>query len=121
MSTIRGWWEEDAALTQRFYNRELSQPGEAPGTCEAWINRAIVVQHLDSPAMWSIFQLQDLLGLDGELRRSNPAEERINVPAGPKNYWKYRMHLTLESLLGAERFNADLESLVVRSGRADHP
>ena len=30
MSTIRGWWEEDAKLTQKFYNQELGQPGEAP-------------------------------------------------------------------------------------------
>ena len=69
MSTIRGWWEEDAKLTQKFYNQELGQPGDAPRQCEVWINRAIVDQHLASPAMWSIFQLQDLLGMDEKLRR----------------------------------------------------
>ena len=71
MSTIRGWWEEDRKLTQKFYNEELGMPGQAPERCEAWVNRAIVLQHLASPAMWSIFQLQDLLGMDEHLRREN--------------------------------------------------
>ena len=81
MSTIRGWWEEDAKLTQKFYNQELGQPGEAPRQCEVWINRAIVDQHLASPAMWSIFQLQDLLGMDEKLRRADPAR-RAHQRAG---------------------------------------
>jgi 4-alpha-glucanotransferase len=117
MSTIRGWWEEDRHKTQRFYNNEIGQWGMAPHFCEAWVNKTIVVQHLHSPAMWSIFQLQDLLGIDKEVRRDNPHEERINVPAIPKYYWRYRMHLTLEQLLGAESFNTDLRGNIKASGR----
>jgi len=49
MSTIRGWWEEDRERIQKFYNHELGQWGEAPPYCEAWINKAIVIQHLYSP------------------------------------------------------------------------
>ena len=108
MSTIRGWWEEDPVFTQKFYNQELKLPGTAPAHCEAAINQAIVLQHLASPAMWSVFQLQDLLGMDGSLRRKDFAAERINVPANPKNYWRYRMHLTLEKLLEAEAFNTEV-------------
>jgi 4-alpha-glucanotransferase len=67
--------------------------------------------------MWSIFQLQDLLGMDEQLRRDNPDDERINVPANPKNYWRYRMHLTLEQLLEANRFNDQLGSAVRKTGR----
>ncbi len=118
MSTIRGWWEEeDKQRIQQFFNHELDQPGEAPRSCEAWLNRAIVTQHLNSPAMWSIFQLQDLLGMDEKLRRKNPGEERINVPANPKNYWRYRMHLTLETLTQAHSFNDELKKSIQRSGR----
>src|SRR5438477_1838620 len=105
MSTIRGWWQEDPVRTQRFFNEELGEPGVAPETCEGWINKAIVLQHLASPAMWSIFQLQDLLGMDETLRRKDPHEERINVPADSKNYWRYRMHLPLEKLLQSRSFN----------------
>ena len=117
MSTIRGWWEEDREKTQRFFNQELGQWGEAPEQCEAWINKAIVIQHLHSPSMWAIFQLQDLLGMDDVTRRPNPQEERINVPAIPKHYWRYRMHLTLEQLLKEKAFNSTLQDLVDSSGR----
>ena len=91
--------------------------GEAPYYCEAWVNKAIVLQHLYSPAMWSIFQLQDLLGMDETLRREDPYAERINVPANPKHYWQYRMHLGLESLLEADAYNKELKSYVMSSGR----
>ncbi len=92
-------------------------PGDAPPHCETWINEAIVQQHLASPAMWSIFQLQDLLGMDGQLRRKDIDAERINVPANPKNYWRYRMHLTLEELLQADAFNDHLKKLILQNKR----
>ena len=117
MSTIRGWWEEDREKIQHFYNHELGQMGEAPMYCEAWINKAIVLQHLYSPAMWSIFQLQDILGMDEKVRRQNPADERINVPADPKHYWCYRMHLSLEKLLATEDFNKEFAGYIKASGR----
>jgi 4-alpha-glucanotransferase len=117
MSTIRGWWEEDRAKTQRFYNYELGQWGDAPYFCEPWINKAIVIQHLYSPAMWSIFQLQDLFGMSETIRRENPHDERINIPSDPKNYWKYRMHITLEDLIRQKDFNEELRSYVESSGR----
>ena len=117
MSTIREWWEEDRTVIQKFFNNELKYPGDAPALCDRWISRAIVEQHLASPAMWSIFQLQDLLGMDDELRRPNAADERINVPANPRHYWRYRMHLSLESLLSADTFNGELKRLVAQQGR----
>jgi 4-alpha-glucanotransferase len=117
MSTLRSWWREDRKLTQRFFNTELDRAGDAPADCDPALNREIVVQHLACPAMWSIFQLQDLLGMDEHLRRANPDEERINVPAIPNYYWRYRMHLTLEELLNAEDFNRGLAQLVRQNGR----
>src|SRR5581483_9418140 len=117
MSTVRGWWKEDRNVTQRFYNLALGLPGPAPEECEPWINRAIIRQHLDSPAMWSIFMLQDLLGMDAQLRRPDPTEERINVPADAKNFWRYRMHLWTEDLLQASAYNAALRTEIQQSGR----
>ena len=117
MSTLREWWEEDRPMTQRFFNEMLQQPGQAPYFCEPWVCRMLLEQHFHSPAMWSIFQLQDLLGMDGELRRENPQDERINVPANPKHYWRYRMHLTLEDLQKAEGFNVVLRRMVMASRR----
>lgn len=117
MSTVRGWWEEDREKTQRFYNIILGEHGDAPYFCEPWINRAIVLQHLYSPAMWAIFQLQDILGMSDSLRRENPHDERINQPSNPTHYWNYRMHLTLEQLLKEKAFNEELADYVSNSGR----
>jgi 4-alpha-glucanotransferase len=117
MSTVRGWWEEERSKTQRFFNNELGQYGEAPYYCEAWISRAILIQHLFSPAMWSIFQMQDIMGMDEYLRRENPQDERINVPANPKHYWRYRMHIPLEKLIREKHFNTELKQLVSAGGR----
>jgi 4-alpha-glucanotransferase len=117
MSTIRGWWEESRGKTQKFYNSVLGEHGEAPYFCEPWINRAVVLQHLYSPAMWSIFQAQDVLGMSDKLRRANPNEERINIPANPCHYWNYRMHLELEELVKEKEFNRELKEYIVKSGR----
>ncbi len=117
MSTIRGWWEEDRTLTQKFYNNQLGQWGDAPYYCEPWIVRSIISQHLYSPAMWSIFQIQELLGISEKLRRENPNDERINVPANPKHYWRYRMHISLEDLMNEDEFNNELKGFIEASGR----
>ena len=77
----------------------------------------IVDQHLNAPAMWSIFQLQDILGSDGTLRKENPQSERINVPANPKHYWRYRMSLTLEQLGAQQTFNETLRASIHRAER----
>jgi 4-alpha-glucanotransferase len=117
MSTIRGWWEENRERTQHFYNHVLGQWGEAPVYCEPWINRAIVLQHLYSPAMWSIFQLQDILGMSEKFRREDPNVERINNPANAKHYWRYRMHINLEDLIKEKEFIEELKGYVIQSNR----
>jgi 4-alpha-glucanotransferase len=117
MSTIRGWWEENREQTQRFYNNMLGQYGEAPETCEAWINKKIILQHLYSPAMWSIFQLADILGMSEKLRAEDPKEERINIPSDPNHYWHYRMHLNLETLIKENEFGDELKTYIKESGR----
>jgi len=117
MSTVRGWWKEERSRITAFYHNVLGQDNEPPSLCEPWISRAIILQHLNSPAMWSIFQLQDLLGMNEKLCRENPQEERINVPANPDNHWKYRMHLYLEDLLNEQEFNNEIRTYVEHSGR----
>lgn len=117
MSTIRQWWEEDRINTQVFFNQIMGHHGEAPYYCEPWVAREIILQHLRSPAMWAVFLLQDLMAIDSEVRRENPHEERINIPADPDHYWNYRMHCTLESLLGKEEYCADLHRMITHAGR----
>ena len=117
-STLRAWWEEDREASQRYFNTLLGFTGEAPQYCEPWLAENIVCQHLASPAMLCILPLQDWLSIDGDLRYGgDPADERINIPANPRHYWRYRMHLTLESLIADEAFNARLRGLIASAGR----
>ena len=117
MNPLRAWWEEDRGVTQRFYNHVLGAWGEAPYFCEPWICEQVVSMHLKSPAMLTVLPLQDWMAMDGELRRENPNEERINVPANSRHYWRYRMHLTLEELLVAENLNKMIRHKIAESGR----
>ena len=55
--------------------------------------------------------------MDGALRRLNPNDERINVPANSRHYWRYRMHLTVEQLAEAKEFNENLTNMIAASGR----
>ena len=118
MTPLRGWWEEEPReLIQRYFNEVLGRSGEAPASCPADICEQIVAQHLASPAMLTVLPLQDWLGMSEELRAADPAEERINVPAICPWYWRYRMHLPLETLLGASGFNQKVKAMIEASGR----
>jgi 4-alpha-glucanotransferase len=55
--------------------------------------------------------------MDGALRRENPHDERINVPANSRHYWRYRMHFFLEELLEAEGLNKMISQKIAESGR----
>lgn len=117
MSGIRAWWDEDRDKTQRYYNSVLQEQGEAPADCEPWICEKILTMHLQSPSMLAIIPLQDWFSIDKNIRRCNPSEERINVPSDPRNYWHYRMHITLEELLRNSDFNKKISDMVTFSGR----
>ncbi|WP_163708615.1 4-alpha-glucanotransferase [Mangrovibacterium lignilyticum] len=117
MSTIRGWWEEDRAKTQLFYNQELGNWGAAPYFAEPNICEQIITQHLYSPAMWATFPIQDLLAIDGDLRWNETQQEQINLPENVRHKWRYRMHQSIEDLKKADRFNAHLLALIKISGR----
>ena len=117
MNPVRAWWEEDREVTQQFWQMILGNNSEAPFFCEPWICRQILDQHLWSPAMLTVLPLQDWLSMDGALRRLNPNEERINVPANSRHYWRYRMHLTVEQLAAAKEFNETLANMIASSGR----
>jgi 4-alpha-glucanotransferase len=116
-STLRGWWEEERQRTQKYYNQCLGHQEEAPVTCTPEMVREIVTRHLWSPAMWTVFPIQDLLGMDEALRYPDPRAERINQPGNPDHYWRYRFHIPLEELPGKDEFNEMLRKLIAESGR----
>lgn len=117
MSTIRGWWEEDQARAQRFLNNALHIGGAAPAVCTTGVVEAVDQQHLVSPSILAIFPIQDLVGMDGELRRPDTAAEQINDPSIVPHYWRFRFHLTMEELLKADGLNEKIREMVGRAGR----
>lgn len=117
MSGIRGWWEEEPSRTQRYYNTVLQREGVPPEQCPPYICEEIIRRHLASPSMWVILPLQDWLSICLDIRVPDPSVERINVPSDPRNYWRYRMHLTLESLIGQERLNTKIKTMIAQSSR----
>lgn len=117
MNPIRAWWEEDRQLTQRFYNHALGLQGPAPEVCTPLIAEKIIHQHLQSDAMLVILPWQDWMAIDRKLAHKNPHAERINVPSDPRNFWCYRMHLTIEQLLAEKKFNAKVKKMIQESGR----
>ena len=117
MGGIRQWWEEDHAASQRFFNEVLHEVGSAPYFAEPWVCEKIIDLHLQSPSMLCILPLQDWLSMDGDIRRKDPREEQINVPANSRHYWRYRMHLTIDKLRSLKDFNAALAHKIDQFGR----
>jgi 4-alpha-glucanotransferase len=112
MSPIRLWWTENRDITQQYYNDILQLQGEAPLECSTDLCKQIIKNHLHSTAMWVILPWQDWMSIDENMRNDDISAERINVPANPDNYWRYRMHISLEQLLGESDFNNSIKDLV---------
>ena len=117
MPTLRQWWDEDAEQTQAYYNGPLRRADEAPHPLPGWLAKDIVSRQLTSPSMLCLLSLQDWLSIDENLRLPDPNAERINIPANPRHYWRYRMHLNIEQLLHEEEFNETVRTLITQSGR----
>ena len=117
MAPLRQWWQEQPERRQRFYVTMLQKEGRAPEQLPAHLAEEIIARHLYCPSMLCILQLQDWLAMDMELRRKNPQDERINVPSDAYNRWQYRMHLTIEELLAATKYNNKVKTMIQRSRR----
>ena len=117
MPTLRMWWDENISRTQEYYNTMLYREGPAPHPLPGWLARDIIARHLASPSMLCILSVQDWLAIDEKLRLPDAEAERINIPANPKHYWRYRMHLSLEELAANKEFMANITELVAQGGR----
>ena len=117
MATLRQWWDEDEERTQSYFNTMLYRGGPAPHPLPDWLAKDIVSRHLTSPSMLCLISFQDWMSIDEKLRLPDANAERINIPANPRHYWRYRMHLTIEQLLAADELNNEISTLIIQSGR----
>lgn len=117
MPTLRMWWDENIQRTQEYYNTMLYRQGSAPHPLPGWLASDIISRHLTSPSMLCILSIQDWLATDEALRLPDADAERINIPATPKHYWRYRMHLNIEDLAADKRFVQNITEMISQSGR----
>ncbi|XP_060191492.1 4-alpha-glucanotransferase DPE2 isoform X3 [Lycium barbarum] len=116
-STLRAWWEEDEERRHRFFQAVMGSDELPPDQCTPEIVHFVLRQHVEAPSMWSIFPLQDLLALKEDYTTRPAIEETINDPTNPKHYWRYRVHVTMESLLDDKDLTKAIKDLVRGSGR----
>lgn len=117
MPTLRMWWDENVQRTQEYYNTMLYRQGPASHPLPGWLASDIISRHLTSPSMLCILSIQDWLATDEALRLPDANAERINIPANPKHYWRYRMHLNIEDLAADKRFVQNITEMISQSGR----
>lgn len=117
MPTLRMWWDENVQRIQEYYNTMLYRQGPAPHPLPGWLASDIISRHLTSPSMLCILSIQDWLATDESLRLPDADAERINIPANPKHYWRYRMHLNIEDLAADKRFVQNITEMISQSGR----
>lgn len=117
MPTLRQWWDENDEQTQDYFHSRLHHNGTAPHPLPGWLAKEILARQLMSPSMLCLLSIQDWLSMDEQLRLKDANGERINIPANPHHYWRYRMHINIEQLLDAEQLNSNIATLIKDSGR----
>lgn len=104
------------ARRQHFFTGVLQGADEAPQDVTPELVRAIIAQHLESPSLMAIFTLQDLMATSAQYYDRPAAEETINDPANANHYWRYRMHVSIETLLEDAEFLSVLRGMVQGAG-----
>jgi len=117
MPTLREWWKEDRQRTQDYYNTMLHHGDDAPENLPGWLAKEIVSRQLACPSMLCLLSLQDWLSIDESVRLADLKGERINIPANPRHYWRYRMHLNIEDLVSNTLLNDTITILIQQSER----
>ncbi len=115
--TLRMWWDENEERTQDYYNNILHREGTAPHPIPGWLAQEIIQRHLNCPSMLCIISLQDWLAINEKLRLADADAERINIPANPHHYWRYRMHLCIEDLIGNKPFTESINGMIIQGRR----
>jgi 4-alpha-glucanotransferase len=118
MSTMRQWWQEsNREDIQFYYNNLLGESGNAPEDCEPWICEKIINRHLLSTPIFSIFPIQDWLGINAKTRSKDISNDRINDPADSNNYWNFRVHKNIEELIKDTDFCSQIAQMINQSNR----
>ncbi|MDR2860709.1 MAG: 4-alpha-glucanotransferase [Elusimicrobiota bacterium] len=116
-STFRGFWKENADITERFYHHALEGSGAPPKNANSEICRRVLKRNLGSSSMLCMFLFQDWLSIDEKLAKADIDSERINTPGSIHGSWKYRIHLPIERLIMENELNKNIKDLIQSSNR----
>jgi 4-alpha-glucanotransferase len=115
-STIRGWWEEDAAERELFF-RTMGEKGACPARMTRDLLEKIVAYCCGAESILCMFQLQDVLDLDEALWTRDPRQERINVPGTVNDEnWTWRMPLSVEELAARTGLSERIHGMAAARG-----
>lgn len=118
MPPIRNWWNNEfPVIKEAFYKTQLHDSGLVPVIIDETLVCQIIFDHLQSPALWSVFLIQDILAMDNATANPNLVEDIINRPEIAHFYWRYRMHLSVENLLNQEVLNGKIKNFLQLSNR----
>ena len=118
ISSIRGWWEENASETQWYYNNILHHGGEASKAASGDIVAQILDIHLNSPSVLCINPIQDYAGTIDDMPHLLPFEERINEPSNSNHYWRYRVPFKVDELVTKyPQLHIKVKNMIVKSRR----
>ena len=118
MSTLRGWWEENAAIREKYCSTLLNyQIKNLPNELNTEIAELIIDKELSGSSMLTILALQDWLALSSNWTSLSPQEEQINIPAQANHYWRYRMPGYLSDLLKESELNNKIRDLIESNNR----
>lgn len=118
MEPIALWWQQHPGNAQYYYQHVLHQEGPVPAVCTPELVKLILQRQLQSPAMWVVFLLQDVLIADKDLHIDDPTHYRINDPGNDDHVWDYRVHITVEELSDQQALAGKLHKWIRKSGRA---
>jgi len=116
MPNLREWWQDYPDQAKRLAWTDFGE-AHPPEDLEPEMAARMIGRQFESPAMWAIVPLQDLLALDAAVRHPDPSAERINDPSINPHNWRYRMHLSIADLAAAQALGRRIGGLLEEAGR----
>ncbi len=117
MPSFRLWWKRYPEVAKRYAEKILGWHLDIPQDASVDICTKVIEDHLKSPSMLCLLSFQDWSSICDESRADNVDLEQINNPANSKQYWRYKMHLSIEDLEQADKFSAKIRKMISEAGR----
>lgn len=117
-STLREWWEREDEVDEFW--RQLGFKGKRPTELTPELARKVIARIFETNSAICMLQIQDFFALSEDLRATDPADERVNVPGTTdETNWTYRLPVTIESLMEETVLNTEIRDLLDTRRRAE--